>query len=70
MKSAAAATKNDGFEPNIFLATVGDGRKILAVPKKQLIFAQGDYKPSHICLSRIRQQPRWSIPRKFSAYRS
>ena len=29
-----------------------------------------DYKPSHICLSRIRQQPRWSIPRKFSAYLS
>jgi hypothetical protein len=28
------------------------------------------YKPSHICLSRIREQPRWSIPRKFSAYRS
>jgi len=29
-----------------------------------------DYKPSHICLNRIRQQPRYSIPRKFSAYRS
>jgi CRP/FNR family cyclic AMP-dependent transcriptional regulator len=25
-----------------FLATIGDGRKILAVPKKQTIFAQGD----------------------------
>jgi hypothetical protein len=29
-----------------------------------------DYYPSHKCLSRIRQQPSWSIPRKFSAYRS
>jgi CRP-like cAMP-binding protein len=42
MKLAAAAKKNRGFDPNIFLATIGDGRKILAVPKKQLIFAQGD----------------------------
>ena len=42
MKSAAAPKKNGGFDPDIFLATIGDGRKILAVPKKQLIFAQGD----------------------------
>jgi CRP/FNR family cyclic AMP-dependent transcriptional regulator len=42
MKLTAAAKKNRGFDPNIFLATIGDGRKILAVPKKQLIFAQGD----------------------------
>jgi len=30
------------FDPNTFLATIGDGRKILAVPKKQMIFSQGD----------------------------
>jgi hypothetical protein len=30
----------------------------------------GDYNPSHKCLSRMTQQARWSIPRKFSAYRS
>jgi len=42
MKSVAAAKKNGGFDPDIFLATIGDGRKILVVPKKQLIFAQGD----------------------------
>src|SRR4030081_2979700 len=42
MKSAAAAKKNGGFDPNTFLATIGDGRKILAVTKKQTIFAQGD----------------------------
>jgi CRP/FNR family transcriptional regulator, cyclic AMP receptor protein len=42
MKLAAAAKKNGGFDPNIFLATIGDGRKMLAVPRKQLIFAQGD----------------------------
>ena len=41
MKSAAAPKKDGGFDPDIFLATIGDGRKILAVPKKQLIFAQG-----------------------------
>jgi CRP-like cAMP-binding protein len=42
MKSTAATKKNGGFDPDIFLATIGHGRKILAVPKKQLIFAQGD----------------------------
>src|ERR1700724_3863034 len=42
MKSAAAPKKNGGFDPDTFLANIGDGRKILAVPKKQMIFAQGD----------------------------
>jgi CRP/FNR family transcriptional regulator, cyclic AMP receptor protein len=42
MKSAVAAKKNGGFDPRTFLATIGDGRKILTVPKKQVIFAQGD----------------------------
>ena len=40
--SAVAAKKNGGFDPDTFLATIGDGRKILSVPKKQVIFAQGD----------------------------
>lgn len=30
------------FNPDTFLATIGAGRKILSVPKKQVIFAQGD----------------------------
>jgi len=30
------------FNPDTFLATIGEGRRILAVPKKQTIFAQGD----------------------------
>ena len=34
--------KKNGFDPDVFLATIGDGRKILTVPKKQSIFAQGD----------------------------
>ncbi|HEY6768124.1 MAG TPA: Crp/Fnr family transcriptional regulator [Candidatus Sulfotelmatobacter sp.] len=42
MRVAAAAKKDRGFDPNAFLATIGEGRKILAVPKKQMIFAQGD----------------------------
>ncbi|MFZ0816163.1 MAG: Crp/Fnr family transcriptional regulator [Candidatus Sulfotelmatobacter sp.] len=42
MKSSAALNANRGFDPDIFLATIGDGRKILLVPKKQAIFAQGD----------------------------
>jgi len=39
---AAGAKKNRGFDPNSFLAIIGDGRKILAVTKKQTIFTQGD----------------------------
>jgi CRP/FNR family cyclic AMP-dependent transcriptional regulator len=36
------AKKKSGFNPKTFLATMGVGRKILEVPKKQTIFAQGD----------------------------
>ena len=43
MKAAAVvAKKKREFDPKTFLATIGDGRKILAVPKKQMVFAQGD----------------------------
>jgi CRP-like cAMP-binding protein len=37
----AATKKNREFDPNTFLATIGDGRKMMAVPRKQTIFAQG-----------------------------
>jgi CRP/FNR family transcriptional regulator, cyclic AMP receptor protein len=42
MKPALGTRKNGGFDPNTFLATIGEGRKILNLPKKELIFAQGD----------------------------
>ena len=42
MKLSAAANKNRGFDPDTFLATIGEGRKIVSVPNKQLIYAQGD----------------------------
>src|SRR2546427_10440316 len=42
MSSTAAARKNREFDPNACLAMIGDARKILAVPKKQTIFTQGD----------------------------
>jgi CRP/FNR family transcriptional regulator, cyclic AMP receptor protein len=37
-----AAKKTRGFDPDTFLGTIGDGRKMLSVPAKQAIFAQGD----------------------------
>src|ERR1700741_5177805 len=37
-----ARKKSDGFDPDTFLATIDDGRKILTVPRKQSIFSQGD----------------------------
>jgi CRP-like cAMP-binding protein len=30
------------FDPDTFLATIGEGRRMVAVPKKQTVFAQGD----------------------------
>src|SRR5471032_2537733 len=42
MKAAATAPKAREFDPTDFLATIGEGRKFVAVPKKQLIFGQGD----------------------------
>jgi CRP-like cAMP-binding protein len=34
--------KKRDFDPNTFLATIGEGRKFVLFPKKQTIFAQGD----------------------------
>src|SRR6266446_4661528 len=42
MKLAVGVKKKREFDPKTFLATIGNGRKMLAVPKKQMIFAQGD----------------------------
>jgi len=36
------AKNNRDFDPKKFLATIGEGRKAVAFPKKQTIFAQGD----------------------------
>src|SRR6202049_551815 len=37
-----AAEKKRGFDPSRFLATIGEGRRIVLVPKKRAIFAQGN----------------------------
>jgi len=42
MKSTAAIKKNRDFDPKVFLATIGEGRKLITVAKKQTIFTQGD----------------------------
>jgi CRP/FNR family cyclic AMP-dependent transcriptional regulator len=39
---ATLAKKLPAFDSDTFLATIGDGKKILSVEKKQTIFAQGD----------------------------
>ncbi len=36
------AKKKYDFDPRKFLATIGEGRKVVAFPKKQTIFTQGD----------------------------
>ncbi|HMJ22459.1 MAG TPA: Crp/Fnr family transcriptional regulator [Terriglobales bacterium] len=35
-------TKKRDFDPRRFLATIGEGRKVVTFPKKHTIFAQGD----------------------------
>lgn len=42
MSRSAIAKKGRTFDPNTFLATIGEGRRMAAVSKKQTIFAQGD----------------------------
>jgi len=41
MATTATSKKKLDFDPRKFLATIGEGRKVVAVPKKQTIFAQG-----------------------------
>jgi CRP-like cAMP-binding protein len=41
MATTATLKKKLDFDPRKFLATIGEGRKVVAVPKKQSIFAQG-----------------------------
>ena len=42
MTPVAAAKKRRKFDPQTFLSTINGGRTIVAFPKKQAIFAQGD----------------------------
>ena len=42
IRPAALAKKTSDFDPRKFLATIGEGRKVMAFPKKQTIFTQGD----------------------------
>jgi CRP/FNR family transcriptional regulator, cyclic AMP receptor protein len=40
--ATVSARKKRNFDPNKFLATIGEGRKVVSFPKKQSIFTQGD----------------------------
>jgi CRP/FNR family transcriptional regulator, cyclic AMP receptor protein len=42
MISTMSAKINREFDPKEFLATIGEGRKVVTFPKKETIFAQGD----------------------------
>jgi len=42
MTPLAGKKKNLDFDPNTFLATIGEGRRMVEVQKNQTIFAQGD----------------------------
>ena len=42
MSPAVATKKNRAFDPDRFLATIGQGRKSLTVAKRKRIFTQGD----------------------------
>jgi len=42
MASTRLTKNNRDFDPRQFLATIGEGRKAVAFPKKKTIFAQGD----------------------------
>jgi len=40
--ATAPARKTRDFDPKEFLATIGEGRKVVVFPRKQTIFTQGD----------------------------
>jgi CRP/FNR family transcriptional regulator, cyclic AMP receptor protein len=40
--SSDSTKKKREFDPKKFLATIGDGRRVMAFPKKHIIFTQGD----------------------------
>jgi len=40
--SAMPAEKKSSFDPRKFLATIGEGRRVVDFPKRQTIFTQGD----------------------------
>src|ERR1700693_5856514 len=42
MAATIPAGKKRDFDPKKFLATIGEGRKVVVFPKKQPIFTQGD----------------------------
>jgi len=42
MPPTTLAKKKFDFDPRKFLATIGNGRRVVAFPKKETIFAQGD----------------------------
>jgi CRP/FNR family transcriptional regulator, cyclic AMP receptor protein len=42
MPAVMPARKRCDFDPHAFLATIGEGRKLMLFPIKQIIFAQGD----------------------------
>ena len=42
MPQTAPTKKKPDFDPRKFLATIGDGRKVVGFPRKQTIFGQGD----------------------------
>jgi CRP/FNR family transcriptional regulator, cyclic AMP receptor protein len=42
MSPSVAAKKRPDFDPHAFLATIGEGRKLVLFQKKQTIFSQGD----------------------------
>ena len=42
MAPSAPTKKKSDFDPLKFLATIGEGRKVVAFSKKQTVFAQGD----------------------------
>jgi CRP-like cAMP-binding protein len=56
MGPRAAAKKRRDLAPHAFLATIGEGRKVVLFPKKQGIFAQGDTADAvfHIQTGKVR----------------
>jgi CRP-like cAMP-binding protein len=60
IQAISRVKKKRDFDPHAFLATIGEGRKIVSFPTRQTIFTQGDAADAIFYIQRIS----FSIPAK------
>ena len=58
--SSVVRNKRRYFDPDAFLATIGEGRRFVLFPRKQTIFAQGDTADAVLYIQTGKVNSPWS----------